>query len=238
MPASFPSTLTSNAATDGRGYTVQPKDYQVASVEARAITGYLEANRVAIVYDTSTYTAGIADQVRDAVTRAGAEVVLFESFGEGELNAPALVDQIRAKPGSRLRDHLLPRGGEIAKEAAARGLEATCLMGLANQDVKFVKTAGLDAARRCYSSGIPSAEQFSGARTYVTEYREEFDAEPGRGGRSRTTPSGCCSRLFALRAAGTPTASKKSSRTRRTTPASRARSTSTRRRATAESCPS
>jgi ABC-type branched-subunit amino acid transport system substrate-binding protein len=110
MPASFPSTLTSNAATDGRGYTVQPKDYQVASVEARAITGYLEANRVAIVYDTSTYTAGIADQVRDAVTRAGAEVVLFESFGEGELNAPALVDQIRAKPGSLLRDHLLPRG--------------------------------------------------------------------------------------------------------------------------------
>jgi ABC-type branched-subunit amino acid transport system substrate-binding protein len=55
-------------------------------------------------------------------------------------------------------------------------------MGLANQDVKFVKTAGLDAARRCYSSGIPSAEQFSGARTYVTEYREEFDAEPGTWG--------------------------------------------------------
>jgi branched-chain amino acid transport system substrate-binding protein len=64
--------LTSSAATDGLGYTLQPKDYQVAPVEAKAITGYLKARQVAIVYDTSTYTAGIAKQVRRALTRAGA----------------------------------------------------------------------------------------------------------------------------------------------------------------------
>jgi branched-chain amino acid transport system substrate-binding protein len=179
----IPIHLTSNAATDGLGYTIQPKDYQVAPVEARAITGYFKAHKVAIVYDTSTYTAGIAKQVRDAIMRAGAEVVLYESFPEDKLDAAALVSKIQgAAPDLFYASTYFPEGGKIAKEAAARGVEGTCLMGLANQDAKFVDSAGLAAARRCYSSGVPSAEQFAGARTYVTAYRKKFNAAPGTWG--------------------------------------------------------
>ncbi len=126
---------TSNAATAGLGYTVQPKDYQVAPVEAKAVTGYLKARKVAIVFDTSTYTAGIANQVRDALTKQGADVVLYESFSEDKLDASALVQKIdAAKPDLFYASTYFPEGGEIAKEAAAQGLRATCLMGLANQD--------------------------------------------------------------------------------------------------------
>jgi branched-chain amino acid transport system substrate-binding protein len=179
----IPVHLTSNAATDGLGYTIQPKDYQVAPVEAKAITGYFEARRIAVVYDTSTYTAGIAEQVRDELERAGAEVVLYESFPEGELDAPDLVKKIQAaNPDLFYASTYFPEGGEIAKEAAARGVDATCLMGLANQDAKFVDSAGLAAARRCYSSGVPSAEQFPQAHQYVIDYRTKFDAAPGTWG--------------------------------------------------------
>jgi branched-chain amino acid transport system substrate-binding protein len=175
--------LTSNAATDGLGYTVQPKDYQVAPVEAKAISGHFKARRVAIVYDTSTYTAGIAKQVRQALTDAGLDVVLYESFAASDLDAAAVVRKIQAaKPDLFYSSTYFPEGGKIAKEAAAQGLTATCLMGLANQDAKFVDAAGLDAARRCYSSGVPAAEQFSGARTYVADYREKFDTAPGTWG--------------------------------------------------------
>ena len=55
-------------------------------------------------------------------------------------------------------------------------------MGLANQDADFVKTAGLAAARRCYASGVPSAEQFGGARGYVSAYRKKFGDDPGTWG--------------------------------------------------------
>jgi branched-chain amino acid transport system substrate-binding protein len=179
----IPVHLTSNAATDGLGYTIQPKDYQVAPVEARAITGFFKARKVAIVYDTSTYTAGIAQQVRDALIQAGADVVLYESFSEDELDAADLVRKIqRTKPDLFYASTYFPEGGKIAKEAAAHGVKATCLMGLANQDAKFVESAGLTAARRCYSSGVPSAEQFADARGYVTEYSRKFDIAPGTWG--------------------------------------------------------
>jgi branched-chain amino acid transport system substrate-binding protein len=179
----IPIHLTSNEATDGLGYTVQPKDYQVAPVEAKAITDYFKARKVAIVYDTSTYTAGIAQQVRNALKAAGAQVVLYESFPEGNVDAPALVQKIEAAaPDLFYSSTYFPEGGKIAKEAAARGLDATCLMGLANQDAKFVDSAGLAAATRCYSSGVPSAEQFAGAQNYVTDYRNKFDTEPGTWG--------------------------------------------------------
>jgi branched-chain amino acid transport system substrate-binding protein len=178
-----PIHLTSNAATNGLGYTIQPKDYQVAPIEAKAITGYFKARRVAIVYDASTYTAGIARQVRAALRRAGAEVVLYESFPEGKVDAAAVVKKIEAaKPDLLYASTYFPEGGRIAKEAAAQDVDATCLMGLANQDAKFVDAAGLSAAERCYSSGVPSAEQFSGARGYVREYRKKFDAAPGTWG--------------------------------------------------------
>jgi branched-chain amino acid transport system substrate-binding protein len=179
----IPIHLTSNAATDGLGYTIQPKDYQVAPVEARAITGFFKARKVAIVYDTSTYTAGIAQQVRDALIQAGADVVLYESFSEDELDASDLVRKIqRTKPDLFYASTYFPEGGKIAKEAAAHGVKASCLMGLANQDAKFVESAGLTEARRCYSSGVPPAEQFADARGYVTEYRKKFDIAPGTWG--------------------------------------------------------
>jgi branched-chain amino acid transport system substrate-binding protein len=179
----LPIHLTSNAATDGLGYTIQPKDYQVAPVEAKAITGYLKARKVAIVYDTSTYTVGIAKQVRAALTQAGAKVVLYQALPKRKLDAASVVRKIAAaKPDLFYASTYFPEGGKIAKETAARGLSATCLMGLANQDAKFVKVAGLAAAERCYSSGVPSAEQFSRARAYVNEYRKKFGTSPGTWG--------------------------------------------------------
>lgn len=179
----IPIHLTSNAATDGLGYTVQPKDYQVAPVEAAAITRDLKAKRVAIVYDTSTYTAGIAKQVRAALRRAGAMVVLYRPIEEKRLDARAVVGAIEAAhPDLYYASTYFPEGGAIAHEAKARGVTAACLMGLANQDAKFVETAGLAAARRCSSSGVPSPQQFEGAGTYVRDYRARFGVAPGTWG--------------------------------------------------------
>lgn len=179
----IPIHLTSNKATDGMGYTIQPKDYQVAPVEAKAITGFFKARRVAIVYDTSTYTAGIAAQVRDALTSAGAKVVLYQSFPENNANAASLVQKIKAsKPDLFYSSTYYPEGGKIAKEAAARGVTATCFMGLANQDAKFVQVAGLKVAKHCYSSGVPSPEQFTGAHNYVVAYKKRFGTDPGTWG--------------------------------------------------------
>ncbi len=73
--------------------------------------------------------------MRDALTKQGADVVLYESFSEDKLDASALVQKIDAERHDLVyTSTYFPEGGEIAKEAAAQGLRATCLMGLANQD--------------------------------------------------------------------------------------------------------
>ncbi len=63
--------LTSSVKTEGFGATTQPMDSQVAPVEINEITKVLHATRPAIVYDTSTYTAGIAKQVKAGLAKAG-----------------------------------------------------------------------------------------------------------------------------------------------------------------------
>jgi branched-chain amino acid transport system substrate-binding protein len=75
-----------------------------------------------------------------------------------------------------------PEGGTIARDEAKLHPRPTCLMGLANQDPAFVGVAGLKAARLCSFSGVPSAENFPGARGYVADYRKEFGKAPGTWG--------------------------------------------------------
>lgn len=179
----IPIHLTSNQATNRLGFTVVPKDYQIGPTEAKAIVGYFKARRVAIVYDTSTYTAGIALQLRDALVAEGVDVVAFEGITAGERDyTPVLTKVKSASPDLYYVSTYYPEGGLIAKQAAELEVPGTCFMGLAVQDPSFPKIAGLDVAQRCYSSGVPSAEQLPRAGEYLRSYRERFGTAPGAWG--------------------------------------------------------
>jgi branched-chain amino acid transport system substrate-binding protein len=180
----IPIHMTSNSVTNGKGFTVQPKDYQIAPIEAKAIAGFFKAKRVAIVYDPSTYTKGIAEQLRALVTDARIELVANQPAEPGQGSYVDLLKGIASKqPDLFYASTYFPEGGAMAKGLPAAGLSAAkCLMGLANQDPGFVGAAGLEAARSCSSSGVPSADQFAGASQYVAGYRREFGGEPGTWG--------------------------------------------------------
>jgi len=179
----IPIHLTSNEATDGMGFTVQPKDYQVAPVEADAIAHWLKAKTVSIVWDTSTYTAGIAKQVTAELKEAGVKIVFTRQFRTDNVVPGLLARQLKEADADLFyASTYFPEGGRIAKAAYKAGVPSQCFMGLANQDNAFVASAGLDAARACYVSGVPSPDQFPGAETYAADYREEFGTEPGTWG--------------------------------------------------------
>jgi branched-chain amino acid transport system substrate-binding protein len=179
----IPIHLTSNSATNGEGFTVQPKDYQVAPVEAKAIAELYRARRVAIVFDPSTYTAGIAGQVRSALEGAGVSVVAYEQVDPALHSYLDLVKRIKGmSPDLLYASTYYPQGAILAQEIQQVHMEGTCFMGLANQDPAFVQAAGLAAARACVSSGVPSAELFRGATGYVRDYRAQFGADPGTWG--------------------------------------------------------
>jgi branched-chain amino acid transport system substrate-binding protein len=175
--------LTSNSATNGEGYTIQPKDYQVAPVEAKAITGYFHAHSVAILYDPSTYTAGIAGQLRTALKHDGVDVVAYDRVNTKLHDYASLVAGVeRRHPDLLFVSTYYPQGGVIARDYQKLNNRPTCLMGLANQDPAFVSVAGLNTARLCSFTGVPSAENFPGAKKYVADYRAKFGTSPGTWG--------------------------------------------------------
>jgi ABC-type branched-subunit amino acid transport system substrate-binding protein len=175
--------LTSSLKTEGFGVTTQPMDSQVAPVEINEITNVLHAAHPAIIYDTSTFTVGVAKQVRAGLAKAGTPAVAFIGVKEGASNFTSAVNKAAAAHPDLL--YISAYGvdaGKIAKEASAAGTGKCFVEGLASQGPDFVKTATQPVASTCLSSGVPTAQQFVAAEQYVSDYQSTFHTAPGTWG--------------------------------------------------------
>lgn len=178
-----PIHLISNRATNGMGFTLEPKDFQVAPVEAGAILEFYKAETVAVIYDPQTYTKGIAEEVRAALEAAGTDVVAYESAEPGAGSYTEILREVTSTdPDLLYVSTYFPQGGVIAKGIAELESSPTCLMGIANPDPGFVDVAGLKDARLCSFSGPPWPEDYPQAGGYVDRYRASYDRDPGSRG--------------------------------------------------------
>ena len=175
--------LTSAAATQGYGATTQPMDVQVAPVEGKEITQVLHATRVAIIYDTSAYTSGIAKALRGLLTADGHAPVAFQSIKEGQTNfTKALTAAAAAKPDLLYIAAYGKEAGLLVLGASQMNVPGTCFVDLAAQGPDFVSNATTAVAQKCLNSGVPSAEQFAGATEYAANYQSAYQATPGTWG--------------------------------------------------------
>jgi branched-chain amino acid transport system substrate-binding protein len=174
--------LTSSVKTEGFGVTTQPMDSQVAPVDINEITKVLHATRPAIIYDTSTYTAGIAKQVKAGLAKAGDPAVATASVTSTQTNYSAALSKVAAAhPDLLYISAYGAAAGAIAK-AASTANTGKCFVDLAAQGPDFVTAATQPVASACLSSGVPSAQQFAGASQYVTNYQSMFHTSPGTWG--------------------------------------------------------
>ena len=175
--------LTSSLKTEGFGVTTQPMDSQIAPVEIQEITGVLHAAHPAIIYDTSTFTAGVAAQVKAGLAKAGTPVVAYVPVKEGQSNFTAALSTVAATHPDLLYISAYGKdAGTIAKEASTMNAGKCFVEGLAAQGPDFVKAATQPVASACLSSGVPTAEQFAGAAQYVSNYQSMFHTAPGTWG--------------------------------------------------------
>ena len=111
--------LTSNEATNGQGFTVQPKDFQTAPIEADAITEHFGARTVAMIHDPQTYTAGIASQLRDLLEERRIEIVLFEASEPDRDSYVALLRRVKAlSPDLLYVQTYYPQGGRSRRTSS------------------------------------------------------------------------------------------------------------------------
>ncbi|HSR94890.1 MAG TPA: branched-chain amino acid ABC transporter substrate-binding protein [Solirubrobacterales bacterium] len=176
-----PIRLTSDASTNGLGFTLQPMTYQIAPVASLALTGWLGAKTVAIAYDpTQNYTVSVSRALKASLEKAGVTITAYEKVQPGKKSYTDVVDKLAAgKPDAIYAAVYFPEGGLIAKEMHEGKVESQCVADYASYDTGFVETAGVAAARACPVVGVPAPQDFTGAASKVGEYREEFGQDPG-----------------------------------------------------------
>lgn len=176
-----PIRLTSDTATNGLGFTLQPMTYQIAPVASQALTEWLGAKTVAIAYDpTQNYTVSVSKALKGSLEEAGVTVTAFEKVQPGKKSYADVVDRLAAtKPDVIYAAVYYPEGGLIAKEMQEGNVESQCIADYGSYDTGFVKTAGIAAARACPVVGVPAPQDFAGAAAKVGEYEDEFGQDPG-----------------------------------------------------------
>ena len=176
--------LTSNHKTNSMGITLQPMDYQVAPFEAAAVEKMSGSKHVAIVYDTSAYTSGVADQMKTLLSSAGVPVVAFEPITSDQTQFGDVLGKVKAaQPTLVYYVAYDPQAEDLVRQAADLGVPGTCLVdGLAAQGPTFLATVPQALATKCVFSGVPTAAQFPDAASYISSYRAAYHEDPGTWG--------------------------------------------------------
>jgi branched-chain amino acid transport system substrate-binding protein len=175
-----PFRLTSDDATEGLGFTLQPMSSQIAPIAAQALTEWLGASSVAIIVDPTTlYTRQIGRSVQ-AVLEGSEVAVTTEEIEPGGDDYTDVVEQVAAtNPDVIYASTYFPEGGLIAQAMLDLGVEAQCVADYGSYDIGFIDAAGVAAAQECPVVGVPAPDEFPNANRYVADYRDEFDEEPG-----------------------------------------------------------
>lgn len=176
-----PIRLTSDASTNGLGFTLQPMTYQIAPVASQALTQWLGAKSVAIAYDpTQNYTASVSRKLKGSLEAAGVTVTAYARVQPGKESYAGVVDELAAaEPDVIYAAVYFPEGGLIAKEMHEGKVDSQCIADYGSYDTGFVETAGVAAARACPVVGVPAPQDFAAAAARVGEYEDEFGQEPG-----------------------------------------------------------
>jgi branched-chain amino acid transport system substrate-binding protein len=176
-----PIRLTSDASTNGLGFTLQPMTYQIAPVASQALTQWLGAKTVAIAYDpTQNYTVSVSKKLKGSLEAVGVTVTAYEQVQPGKKSYTDVVEKLAAaKPDVIYAAVYFPEGGLIAKEMHEGKVESQCIADYGSYDTGFVETAGVAAAGACPVVGVPAPQDFAGAAAKVSAYEDEFGQEPG-----------------------------------------------------------
>jgi branched-chain amino acid transport system substrate-binding protein len=175
-----PFRLTSANATSRLGITLQPMTYEIAPVASQALTKWLKAKSVAVIYDsTASYTKAEAEAVMVRLRESGVRITGYRIVPGLDSYTAAVTQAAAAKPSAIYSVVYFPEAGVIAKEVVAEHVAAACLQDYSAYDQGYVGAAGTTAARHCPVVGVPGPTVFPGSARVVGQYERAYHAAPG-----------------------------------------------------------
>jgi branched-chain amino acid transport system substrate-binding protein len=178
----LPIHLTTNSQTNSMGFTLQPKDYQIAPVAATGLKDWLGAKSVAIIFDETTdYTAGIAKTLKAKFEKDGITVPAYLPIQPGSGDYTSAVSEAAASGADVVyAATYFPEGAVIAKDVFALKIEQPCVLDYGAYDPGYITNAGsVEVAQACDLVGVPSPTDFPQGAGFVAAYDEAFSLKPG-----------------------------------------------------------
>lgn len=177
-----PIHLTTNSQTNSMGYTLQPKDYQIAPVAATGLKEWLGAKSVAIIYDETTdYTMGIAETLKTAFEGDGITVPSYIPIQPGGSDyTSAVTEASTAGADVVYAATYFPEGAVIAQNVFALKMTQPCVLDYGAYDPGYITNAGsVEVAQACSLVGVPSPTDFPQGAGFVAAYDKAYSLTPG-----------------------------------------------------------
>ena len=169
---------STNPLLTERGYKgvfrVCGTDDQQGKVAADFATGKLNAKKVAILHDKTTYGQGFADLFKKHLG-AGVEVVYYGGITKGDKDFKSVLTSIKEKkPDLIFFGGIYPETGLLVKQAREVEINAPFLSGDGSIDPKFVEIAGAKAAEGTYLTFSPDPRNIPAAKDFIAKYQAKF----------------------------------------------------------------
>jgi len=159
-------------------FRVCGRDDQQGSVAAIFALEELQAKRVAVLHDKTTYGQGLADEFTKTLKTKGLETVYYAGVPKEELDFRAVISAIKAtSPDLWFFGGIYDQGGPLLNQAKQSGLTAPLMSGDGLIDNEFIKTCGKNAEGTYLTFG-PDPAQVPAAAAFISTYRAKH-GEPG-----------------------------------------------------------
>lgn len=157
-----------------------PRDDAQGAAAAAAIVkgGY---KKVALLHDKSSYAKGLADESREALEKAGVEVVFYDALTPGERDYTAILTKLKAaNPDLIFFTGYYPETGMLLRQKKEMGWNVPMMGGDAANHQDLVKIAGNEAAAGYFfiSPPLPQDMDTQEARHFLEAYKARYQTVP------------------------------------------------------------
>ncbi len=161
-------------------FRVVGRDDQQGKVAADFAIKKLNAKRIAILHDKTTYGQGLAEEFQKSLKvdpAAGVEVLSFDGLIQGDKDFRGILTALKGKsPDLYFFGGIFPEGGQLVKQAKELGLSAPMMSGDGVIDPKFIEIAGA-AAEGTYLTFTADPEKMPHAAEFLKKYKAKYGNE-------------------------------------------------------------
>lgn len=150
------------------------------TVAAKFAIENLKAKNSAILYDISNdYVKGLAEFYKDAFTKLGGRISVYESYGKDDVDFSALLTKVKAEnPDVLFLPDYYNKVGLIAKQARALGIKSVFLGGDGWDSPEMPKIAGEAINGGYFTNHYSPQDPRPEVQEWVQKYEKKYGSKP------------------------------------------------------------